>query len=409
MHPFDIVHIAQTQFPDDARPRREALVAAATGARVAVIALQDGLDPRPVGHYQGVAIIRLPGRRRRGSLGKYVLEYTAFLARAHALVRRDPRFRHSRVIHVHTLPDFLVAAARPARRLGARVILDLHEIFPEFTRTKLGPRLGPLAAPVATSVERWSRRFADVTLTVNREIEALLASRRARPDERIVVIHNLTNPADLGPEAMTDGVVESTLRLAYHGTLTPMYGLDLAVDAVAAARAEGIDVSYDIFGSGPMTTALEQQIARLALGPAVRLHGAVSHHALRCALPTYHAGFLPTRLDRMTQYSLSTKLLEYVHLGIPLIAPRIPTYLRYFPEGCATYFTPGDAADAARAIRHFRGMSAEARVAQARAAQHAIAGLTWPAEAARLQAIYEELLDDGKAAGASRVKRRGRN
>ncbi len=409
MHPFDIVHIAQTQFPDDARPRREALVAAATGARVAVIALQDGLDPRPVGHYQGVAIVRLPGRRRRGSLGKYVLEYTSFLARAHSLMRRDPRFRRARVVHVHTLPDFLVAAARPARRLGARVILDLHEIFPEFTRTKLGPRLGPLAAPVATAVERWSRRFADVTLTVNREIEALLASRRARATERIVVIHNLTSPDDLGAGAMTDGVVGETLRLAYHGTLTPMYGLDLAVDAVAAVRSAGLDVTYDIFGGGPMTAALEQQITRLALGAAVRLRGAVSHHELRRELPTFHAGFLPTRLDGMTQYSLSTKLLEYVHLGIPVIAPRIPTYLRYFPDGCATYFTPGDTGDAARAIGRFRAMSAEARVAQARAAQQAIAGLTWPAEAARLHAIYEELLDEGKVASGSRVTLRGRN
>jgi glycosyltransferase involved in cell wall biosynthesis len=407
--PFDIVHIAQTQFPDDARPRREALVAAATGARVAVIALQDGLDPRPVGHYQGVAIIRLPGQRRRGSLGSYVLEYTNFLARAHALMRRDRRFRHARVVHVHTLPDFLVAAARPARRHGARVILDLHEIFPEFTRTKLGPRLGPLAAPIAAAVERWCRRFADVTLTVNREIEGLLASPRAPPEDRIVVVHNHTNPAYLGPEAMTSGVVDTTLRLAYHGTLTPMYGLDIAVEAVAAARGAGLDVTYDIFGSGPMADALQEQIARLGLDDTVRLHGAVSHHALRSALPTFHAGFLPTRLDRMTQYSLSTKLLEYVHLGIPLIAPRIPTYLRYFPEACASYFTPGDAADASRAIRQFRTMSTEARVAQAQAARRAIAGLTWPAEAARLQAIYEELLDDGKGAGARRLKRRGRN
>jgi glycosyltransferase involved in cell wall biosynthesis len=409
VHPFDIVHIAQTQFPDDARPRREALVAASTGARVAVIALQDGLDPRPIGHYRGVTIVRLPGRRRRGSLAKYVLEYTDFLARAYALVRRDPRFRQARVVHVHTLPDFLVAAARPARQLGARVILDLHEIFPEFTRTKLGPRLGPLAAPLASVVERWSRRFADVTLTVNREIEALLVSRRARADERIVVIHNLTDPDDLGPGALTDGVVAGTLRLAYHGTLTPMYGLDLAVEAVAAARTRGMDVTYDIFGSGPMTADLERLIARHQLAATIRLRGAVSHHELRRELPTFHAGLLPTRLDSMTRYSLSTKLLEYVHLGIPVIAPRIPTYLRYFPAACLTYFTPGDIGDAARAIGRLRATSTEARVDQARAAQRAIADLTWPAEAARLRAIYEELLGDEKSASRGRVKPRGRN
>ena len=45
--PFDIVHIAQTQFPDDPRPRKEALAAAELGARVAVIALQEAF-PCPI-------------------------------------------------------------------------------------------------------------------------------------------------------------------------------------------------------------------------------------------------------------------------------------------------------------------------------------------------------------------------
>jgi glycosyltransferase involved in cell wall biosynthesis len=399
VNPFDIVHIAQTQFPDDSRVRREALVAAQTGARVAVVALQDGLDPRPVGHYQGVTVVRLPGRRRRGSLGKYVLEYTDFLARAYALLRRDPRFRHARVIHVHTLPDFLVMAARPARQLGAKVILDLHEIFPEFTATKLGPVLGPVARPVARLLERRSRRAADVTLTVNREIETLLHARRAGPGERIEVIHNLTNPADFGPPGLTTGEIHGPLRLVYHGTLTPMYGLDLAIEAVATTRGHGVNVSFDIFGKGPMRAQLDALIEARDLGACVRLHGAVSHEELRQRLPGFHAGFLPTRLDGMTRYSLSTKLLEYVHLGIPIIAPRIPTYLRYFPENCATYFSSNNAADASRALIDFAAAPATSRVAQARAAQQAVAGLTWQTEAARLRAIYEELLAPGTADG----------
>lgn len=399
VRPFDIVHIAQTQFPDDSRPRREALVAAATGARVAVIALQDGLDPRPVGHYGPIAIVRLPGRRRRGSLAMQAVEYADFLIRARLLMRRDPRFRHARVVHIHTLPDILIAAAAPAQRRGARVILDLHEIFPEFARTKFGPRLGSVAQSLGVIMEGWSRRRADVTLTVNREIERLLASRRAKPDECIVVIHNLTDPDDLGPAGLLDGNVSGTLRLVYHGTLTAMYGLDLAIDAVAAVVREGLDISFDIFGRGPMRDALEDQVRQQGLTGAVRLRGPVSHQMLRAELPTFHAGFLPTRLDGMTRYSLSTKLLEYVHLGIPVIAPRIPTYQRYFPAGCAAYYRPGDVADAANAIRDFRSMTPAARVALASAAQRAIADLSWPGEAERLRAVYAGLLSENESAG----------
>lgn len=398
--PFDIVHIGQTQFPDDARPRREALVAAETGARVAVIALQDGLDRRPVGHYGPIVVVRLPGERRRGSFGKYVLEYTDFLVRAHALVRRDPRFREARVIHVHTLPDFLVAAARPARRRGARVILDMHEIFPEFMRTKFPGVLGRLGEPVARAVERWSRAQADVVLTVNRSIEQLLRGRAPRAGEPLVVIHNLADTADFGPARLTTGDIVGPVRLAYHGTITQLYGLDLAVDAVAQARARGLDVTFDIYGRGPQTQMLEERIRALGLSDSVRLLGSVSHHVLRDQLPTYHAGLLPTRLDAMTRYSLSTKLLEYVHFGVPLIAARIPTYLEYFPADSAWYFEPNDAGAAGRAIADFAAATPAERRARAEAAQRASRDLVWTKEAGKLRQVYDELLarDGGRRA-----------
>jgi glycosyltransferase involved in cell wall biosynthesis len=390
--PFDIVHIAQTPYPDDPRPRKEVLAATTLGLRVAVIALQDGLDRRPVGHHAGAAIVRLRGERRRGSLGKYVAEYTDFLVRAHALVKRDARFRNARIVHVHTLPDFLVLAAGPARKRGARVVLDMHEIFPEFTRTKFPGLLGRIGEPAARAVERWSRSQADVVITVNRAIERLLGSRRSRPAERIEVIHNLTDPADFGPRRLTDGEISGPVRLAYHGTITRLYGLDLAVEAVAAARALGADVELDIYGRGPDVPLLEQRIRELGLERAVRLMGTVSHHVLRERLPGYDAGFLPTRLDRMTQYSLSTKLLEYVHLGVPLVAARIPAYLEYFPEAAAWFFEPNDAAAGARALLAFATATPGERVERAAAAQKAAGDLTWEREAERLRGIYRELL-----------------
>lgn len=390
--PFDIVHVAHTSFPDDPRPRREAMVAAETGRRVAIIVLQDGRDPRPVGHRGRVLVVRLPGRRRRGSLAKYVLEYTDFVLRVHALFRRDSRFRDARVVHVHTLPDFLIGGVRPALRRGARAILDLHEIFPEFTRARFGGATGAIAERVARALERWSRRQADVTVTVNRPIAAALRAREARPGERIEVIHNLTDPAEFGPRRAPLGDAGPPLRLVYHGTLTDMYGLDLAVDAVAAARGAGLDVELDLYGSGPAAPALEARITRLGLGGRVRLLGTRTHDELRRRLPEYHAGLVPTRLNVMTRYSLSTKLLEYVHLGMPLIAPRIPTYLEYFPEKCVWYFEPNDAAAAARAIAAFAAATPELRIERARAAQAAAGGLRWEDDAAKLRALYEELL-----------------
>ena len=368
------------------------MVAAETGLRVAVVALRDGRDRRPAGRWGRVAVVRLPGQKRRGSLGKYVVEYTDFLLRVHRLFQRDERFRNARLVHVHTLPDFLVAGVRPARRRGARVILDLHEIFPEFVRARFGGAAGALGERIARRLERWSRRQADVTITVNRSIAVLLRARPARADERIEIIHNLADPSEFGPERRPEAAHAERIRLVYHGTITGIYGLDLAVAAVATARAKGIDVDLDLYGGGPDVPALRETTARLGLAGHVRLMGAVTHQELREQLPAYDAGLVPTRLNGMTRYSLSTKLLEYVHLGIPLIAPRIPTYLEYFPEDCAWYFAPNDATGIARAISDFAAATPAARIARAEAAQQAASGLRWTEDAARLRAIYGELL-----------------
>ena len=42
------------------------------------------------------------------------------------------------MIHVHSVPDFLVFAALVPKLLGARIILDIHDILPEFYASKFG-------------------------------------------------------------------------------------------------------------------------------------------------------------------------------------------------------------------------------------------------------------------------------
>jgi glycosyltransferase involved in cell wall biosynthesis len=296
------------------------------------------------------------------------------------------------VVHVHTLPDFLIAAALPARRQGARLLLDLHEIFPEFTRSKYPGPLGAIGAVVARGLERWSRHQADAVLTVNDPIAALLAGRPARPGESITVVHNSPDPGEFGPRVEPVGDAGPPLRLVYHGTLTPMYGVDIAVAAVAGARKAGLDVRLDIFGDGPAASALASQVRAADLGDTVRLLGSVPAAELRRRLPGYHAGFIPTRADVMTRYSLSTKLLECVHFGLALVLPRLETYLAYFPEAVAWYYTPDVAEDAAAALARLAAAPREGRAARSREAQRAAARLDWARDAEALRAVYRRLL-----------------
>lgn len=387
-----IVHVAYAPFPQDPRVRREALVSAEL-APTTVVCLADGIGQVGTDRWQDINVIRLSGAKRRGTVAQYLSEYFGFLWDVYRLFRRDAELREAAIVHVHSLPDFLVFAALPARRAGARIVLDLHEIFPEFARAKFGPKWGRLIEPVIRQLERASRRFADVTLTVTRPILALLRARRARRDERIEIIHNVPDLRDFGAPRKARSVPSlPELRLVYHGTLTYMYGLDLAIDGVANARRNGVDVRFDIFGDGPQRGALSEQIRRSELGDFVALLGVAPASELREKLPAYDAGLVPTRGDEMTQYSLSTKLLEYVHLGLPVLAPALKTYEEYFPSPALLYYQPNDANALAAAIQHLASLSTEERAVHVSLAQGALSTLTWESERIRLRSIYAELL-----------------
>ena len=393
MRPIEVLHLTFSFMPADPRVKREALAAAATGRRVAVICLR-AADERPVERHGPVLIIRVPAAKSRGGFLRYSAEYLDFLWRCRRLVAGHRGLRGVRLVHVATLPDFLLWAALPARRRGAKLVLDMHEIFPEFTRARFGGLAGRLLGPLADTIERWARRTADLTVTVNRPIERLLASRPARPDEWRIVVHNTAAPSDFGDGAPGRPARGSDRapRFIYHGTLTRMYGLDLAIEGIARARAAGVPASLAILGDGPERSALERQADTSAIAGAVTFERPIPHRELPQRLLACDAAIIPTRLDGMTRFSLSTKLLECVHLGLPVLAARLPSYEAYFDDEALWYWRPGDPADLAARIAEFVAAPAAARGDRARRAQAAIAELRWEVEGTRLMEAYARLL-----------------
>ena len=349
--------------------KREASASLGLGCNVAVVALrEDGQAPEE--QLGGLQVIRLEGKRSRGGPGAYLAEYGAFTWRCRKLLATDPRLAAVRLVQVHTLPDFLIWAATPAQRRGARVVLDLHEIFPEFSASKYPGLPGRAVALVARVIERAARRKADLTITVNRPIDALLSERGIGRAEKRMIVHNSTDPEDFGPpRAPTASASGSRLELVYHGTLTPLYGLDLAVRGAAIAAAQGVKLRLTIIGSGSQLEALRRQVADQALESLVVFDAPLPQDQLRARLAGFDAGVVPTRLNGMTRYSLSNKLLEYLHLGLPVLAARLPSYQSYLAEDSAWYWTPNDSHDFARAIVAFAGADATERLERAQRGQ----------------------------------------
>src|SRR5882762_6555932 len=101
----------------------------------------------------------------RGSLARYSYAYAAFFLWVFVRVPLLMRRRGYAVIDVNTLPDFLIFAPVLARWMGASLILDMHEITPEFYMSKYGISDNSRLIGLLTWLERISFDFADHVLT----------------------------------------------------------------------------------------------------------------------------------------------------------------------------------------------------------------------------------------------------
>jgi glycosyltransferase involved in cell wall biosynthesis len=98
---------------------------------------------------------------------------------------------------------------------------------------------------------------------------------------------------------------------------------------------------------------------------------------------------IPNRPSRLNRYALSSKLLEYVELGIPVAAAGLPTLREHFTDDEVLFFTPGDADALAAALL---AIARDPAVAQTRAmaARRRARAYAWQTNAER----YVQLIDD---------------
>ena len=152
--------VRQFYYPADPRVRREAEALASEGHEVDVICLRQADEPaREV--VNGVSIYRLSLDHQRGSVRRYLYEYGAFFVMAFVtLLRLFVRWRYD-IVHVNTIPDFLVFVSAVCKLFGARVILDMHECVPELYRTKygFGPRHPMIWLLLESSNGAWPLRI----------------------------------------------------------------------------------------------------------------------------------------------------------------------------------------------------------------------------------------------------------
>ena len=135
-------------------------------------------------------------------------------------------------------------------------------------------------------------------------------------------------------------MADGTLRLVYAGALSPIYELDVVLDAVArlAAAAAGACRSASTstaatsprcrFGTWRPSSGSRDRVA---------FHGRIPIEEVPAAIAAADVGLAPTRRSDFTDFSLSTKAFEYAAMGRPVVASRLPMVERTFGDDVVTY------------------------------------------------------------------------
>jgi glycosyltransferase involved in cell wall biosynthesis len=332
--------LAYTFDENDGRVMRYAEALVQEGAVVEAIVLGRAGQPREE-IIQGVKVLRVQNREKneRSKLA-YFSRILQFLFRS--MIEVTLRHFKSRydVIHVHSVPDFEVFAALIPKLCGAKVILDIHDIVPEFYAAKFDVSHSSLVFRTLKLVERLSAAFSDHVIAANDIWLERITSRSVRREKCSAFI-NYPDMSVFHKDMRTRGT-DGRFVLMYPGTLNWHQGLDIAVKAFAIARPRAPEMELHIYGEGSAKPELQRLVQELDLSGKVQLHEPLPLRQIATVMANADLGVVPKRDSSFGGEAFSTKILEFMALGIPVLVADTRVDRHYFNDSLLRFFKSSD-------------------------------------------------------------------
>ena len=336
----NICMIAYSNYHQDARIKSYIRILIKAGHCVDLLALKDA-SSKTVEHFEGYSLYRLSDKYRGGNPFLYACSYMKFflLAFLH-LNQLDFKKKYS-VIHVHNMPNFLVFAAVLQRLRGKRVVLDNHDLMIPLYNAKFNKIGKGLALRLLRLEQKWTESFSSAMICADHLQKEYLIQEFGIPEEKITVLLNI--PHEDIFRRISVPKEEGIFKLVYHGTIAHRHGIDLMVEAMNKIKGQ-IPVKLYIYGDGDFIKEVVALRDKYRLEKEVIIAGkAVSTEELSGILCGMDAGLIANRKNDSTdRFMFPVKLLEYVYIGLPVIAPRLKVIERYFEEDMLIFYKPED-------------------------------------------------------------------
>ena len=343
-----ICMLSYSFFEYDNRVRRYADTLIAEGHSVDVVCLRMpgqswfGID-------KGIRVYRIQRRQKneKGPLS-YLFKLLFFFIMSLIVVTFLHIRKRYHLVHVHNPPDFLVFSALILRLSGAQVILDIHDILPELYKGKFNAKEESLAFRFMLFIERISARLAQRVIIANHIWYKRYTSRSADP-AKCTVIMNYPDPSIFSPRTRPPS--GNGFTFVYPGTLSPHQGLDIAIRAFSKLSKQAPEPRFNIFGNGGVKEQLTNLVASLGLQDMVLFHDLLPLSEIAIEMAKADCGVVPKRAEGFGGEAFSTKILEFMALGVPVIASATEIDRFYFDDSLVLFFRSEDAEDLAEKMQ----------------------------------------------------------
>lgn len=339
--------VAYTYYEMDNRVRRYAEALVKRGDHVDAVCLRRTGQPDE-DMLNGVHIYRIQERamNERHKLS-YLLRLLRFFVNSAFFLAKNHLKNPYELIHVHSVPDFEIFAALLPKMRGAKIILDIHDIVPEFYASKFNVGRNSCVFKALVLVERLSAKFAHHVIISNNIWLETVTSRSAKM-EKCTAILNYPDPAIFSPRPQMRN--DGRFIMVYPGTINWHQGVDIAIKAFNRIKELVPNAEFHVYGEGAQKNFLAGLIIELGLQDRVFLRENIPMEQIADVMADADLGIVPKRNDAFGGEAFSTKILEFMTLGTPVIVAETKVDRRYFSAETVQFFKPEDEDDLARCM-----------------------------------------------------------
>lgn len=340
--------IAHRFYESNSHMRQFAKAFSSPGDKVDVIAVRRGNLPK---HevIDGINLFRIQTRRfvESGTFSQLV-QIAIFLLRAAAVVG----WKHVRspydVIHVQSIPDFLVFSALVPKMMGCPVILDLRDLVPELYASRCMKGEHSRRVRILKAVERLSARFADHVIVAN-PLWFEKVVQRSADASKCSMFWYYPDTELFYPRVRARK--DNRFKLLYPGCLHYHQGVDVAIRAFSRILRYIPEAELHIMGTGPAKSDLEQLTRELHLEGKILFGEAVPLNSVPDYMAQCDLGLVTKKAsDIFGNEAASTKIAEFMAVGVPVVASRTKIDSELYDDSLLFFFQSEDEGALADAV-----------------------------------------------------------